>query len=139
MKVFILNNKYNINICRCFVIENFICRWECLWWFWVVVVLVVVVVVSGVLVVVIGFYVMGGCYGVVGLGVVFCVVVVGLVVVVVEVVVGLVVVGVMVVVVVLVVVVVGKLIRYVWKFIIFFEVGGVGLYIWGSFSFEIVE
>lgn len=95
------------------------------------VVLVVVEVVSGVLVVVIGFYVMGGCYGVVGLGVVFCVVVVGLVVVGVEVVVGLVVVGVMVVVVEveLVVVVVGKLIRYVWKFIIFLDVGGVGLYI----------
>lgn len=93
------------------------------------VVLAVVVVVSGALVVVTGLHVMGGCHGVVGLGVALCVVVVGLAVVVVEVVVGLVVVGAMVVVVVLVVVVVGKLTRYAWKSIISSEVGGAGSYI----------
>lgn len=94
-----------------------------------VVVLAVVVVVSGALVVVTGFNVMGGCHGVVGLGVALCVVVVGLAVVVVEVVVGLVVVGAMVVVVVLVVVVVGKLTRYAWKSMISSDVGGAGSYI----------
>lgn len=92
-----------------------------------VVVLAVVVVVSGALVVVTGFNVMGGCHGVVGLGVALCVVVVGLAVVVVEVVVGLVVVGAMVVV--LVVVVVGKLTRYAWKSMISSDVGGAGSYI----------
>lgn len=93
------------------------------------VVLAVVVVVSGALVVVTGLHVMGGCHGVVGLGVALCVVVVGLAVVVVEVVVGLVVVGAMVVVVVLVVVVVGKLTRYAWKSMISSDVGGAGSYI----------
>lgn len=88
-----------------------------------------VVVVSGALVVVTGLHVMGGCHGVVGLGVALCVVVVGLAVVVVEVVVGLVVVGAMVVVVVLVVVVVGKLTRYAWKSMISSDVGGAGSYI----------
>lgn len=90
------------------------------------VVLAVVVVVSGALVVVTGLHVMGGCHGVVGLGVALCVVVVGLAVVVIEVVVGLMVV---VVEVVLVVVVVGKLTRYAWKSIISSEVGGAGSYI----------
>lgn len=93
------------------------------------VVLAVVEVVSGALVVVTGLHVMGGCHGVVGLGVALCVVVVGLAVVVVEVVVGLVVVGAMVVVVVLVVVVVGKLTRYAWKSMISSDVGGAGSYI----------
>lgn len=94
-----------------------------------------VVVVSGALVVVTGLHVMGGCHGVVGLGVALCVVVVGLAVVVVEVVVGLVVVGAMVVVVVvvvevvLVVVVVGKLTIYAWKSMISSDVGGAGSYI----------
>lgn len=92
-----------------------------------------VVVVSGALVVVTGLHVIGGCHGVVGLGVALCVVVVGLAVVVVEVVVGLVVVGAMVVVVVvevvLVVVVVGKLTRYAWKSMISSDVGGAGSYI----------
>lgn len=95
------------------------------------VVLAVVEVVSGALVVVTGLHVMGGCHGVVGLGVALCVVVVGLAVVGVEVVVGLVVVGAMVVVVEveLVVVVVGKLTRYAWKSIISLDVGGAGSYI----------
>lgn len=89
-----------------------------------------VVVVSGALVVVTGLHVIGGCHGVVGLGVALCVVVVGLAVVVVEVVVGLVVVGAMVVVVVVeVVVVVGKLTRYAWKSMISSDVGGAGSYI----------
>lgn len=143
MKVFILNDKYNIIINRYLVAENLTCRWECSWWSWEVVVLAVVVVVSGALVVVTGLHVIGGCHGVVGLGVALCVVVVGLAVVVVEVVVGLVVVGAMVVVVVvevvLVVVVVGKLTRYAWKSMISSDVGGAGSYIWGSFSPETEE
>jgi hypothetical protein len=85
------------------------------------------VVVCGALVVT-GFHVIGGCHGVVGLGVGF------LVVVVVGLGVGVVVVVGATVVVVLLVVVVGRLARYAWKSTTLSEVGGGGSYLCGSFS-----